>query len=134
MEGLGGAVTPVDEEMENVDWEMMGDIWDDISGQRLDPSLVKEARSEELFEFGKHRVYVKVPLEQCLERTGKQPIGVRWVDINKGDEENPEYRSRLVAMDFKTVKLDTIFAATPPLEAKKMLFHLQSQKDSRGME
>ena len=31
----------------------------------------------------KQRVYNKVPLQQCLHETGKQPIGTRWLDTNK---------------------------------------------------
>ena len=48
-------------------------------------------------EFVKHNVYNKVSLKKCWERTGKAPIGVRWVGVNKGDKIHPEYRSRLVA-------------------------------------
>ena len=33
-----------------------------------------------------------------LESTGKAPIGVRRVDINRGDEARTEYRSRLDAL------------------------------------
>merc|ERR1711989_3021 len=51
-------------------------------------------------------------------------VGVRWVDINKGDLERPEYRSRLVAKEIKRDKREDLFAATPPLEAKKVLFSL----------
>ena len=29
-------------------------------------------------------MYGKVPFSQCLEKTGKPPIGTRWVDINRG--------------------------------------------------
>ena len=49
---------------------------------------------------------------------------MRWVDINKGDEVKPEYRSRLVAQEIKRDKSKDLFAATPPLEAKKVLFSL----------
>ena len=28
---------------------------------------------------------------ECFERTGKPPIGVRWVDVNKGDDMNVEF-------------------------------------------
>ncbi len=73
--------------------------WDDLSGEELDPSLVMAARSEELKEFVKHNVYNKVPLSKCWEVTGKAPIGVRWVDVHKGDKIHPEYRSRLVAKE-----------------------------------
>ena len=34
---------------------------------------------------------------------------------------HPEYRSRLVAKEIKLDKVKGLFAATPPLEAKKML-------------
>ena len=79
------------------------------------------ARIEEMEEFRKHGVYIKVPIKECMERTGKKPIGVRWVDINKGDHVSPEYRSRLVAKEIKMDKRSDLFAATPPIEALKML-------------
>ena len=43
---------------------------------------------------------------------------------NKGDSLNPEYRSRLVAKEIKKDKREDLFAATPPLEAKKLLFSM----------
>ncbi len=46
------------------------------------------------------------------------------MDTNKGDKENPEYRCRLVAKEIKWDKREDLFAATPPLEAKKVLFSL----------
>ena len=55
--------------------------WDDISGKELNPELVKKARREEMEEVYKHEIYVKVPISQCLERTGKNPVKVRWVDV-----------------------------------------------------
>ena len=55
----------------------------------------------------------------------KAPIGSRWIDINKGDNANPDYRSRLVAQQVKYhSKEKNIFAATPPLEAQKLLFSM----------
>ena len=55
---------------------------------------------------------------------GCAPIGKRWVDVNKGDDANPVYRSRLVAQDINDHKREDLFAATPPLESKKMLLSL----------
>ena len=75
-------------------------------------------------EFRKHNVYTKTSLEECWRKTGKAPIGTRWIDINKGDEKTPEYRSRLVAKEINTHKRDDLFAATPPLEAMKLLLSL----------
>ncbi len=70
------------------------EVWDDLSGLPLDPTRVKAARTEEMAEFSKHGVYIKAPISECRANTGKDPIGTRWVDINKGDAENPEYRNR----------------------------------------
>ena len=69
-------------------------------------------------------MYNKVQVSRCLDETGKPPIGVRWVDINKGDNVHPEYRSRLVAKELKLDRREDLFAATPPLEAMKLLLSL----------
>ena len=48
--------------------------------------------------------------------TGKRPIGARWVDISKQDEENPKYRSRSVAKEVRRFPMPELYSATPPLE------------------
>ncbi len=80
------------------------EYWDDLSGKKLDAALVEIARKDELDECRKHGVYEKVPIEECWELAGKNPIGVRWVDVNKGDGIHPEIRSRLVAKETKKGK------------------------------
>ena len=72
--------------------------------------------------FKSFPVYEKVNIDEARKYTGKNPIGVKWIDINKGDERDPEYRSRLVAKEIAYKKDELMFAATPPLEAKKLLF------------
>ena len=57
---------------------------DDITGARLETDLIITARAEEMSEFRKHGVYKLVKISECLKNTGKTPVGVRWVDINKG--------------------------------------------------
>ena len=98
--------------------------WDDQTGEALDWDGVVKARAEEMDEFRRRKVYRKVPLKECWDKTGKAPIKIRWVDINKGDKVHPEYRSRLVAKDFKNDKNMDLFAATPPLEALKLLMSM----------
>ena len=63
--------------------------WDDVTGAMLDPDLVMEARKAEMVYFKKMNVYEKVPKSECQKETGKAPIGVRWVDVNKQDEKDP---------------------------------------------
>ena len=79
-------------------------------------------------------VYAKVPKQECWEQTDKDPIAVRWIDINKGDAENPNYRSRLVAKEFKTDVNTELYAATPPSECFRMLIgRMASQEGSEMM-
>ena len=77
--------------------------------------------------------------EECLTNTGKPPVDSKWVDVNEGSRQDLVVRSRLVARDLKpkgeTARGD-LFAAMPPLEAKKVLFaigacHLWSMRDGR---
>ena len=54
--GIGSVVPGEEEEV----WEK---YYDDLSGEELDPVLIKEARKEEMREFEKHGVYKKVPIQ-----------------------------------------------------------------------
>ena len=106
---------------------------DDVSGEPLEPKLVKVARREEIQYFKDMNVYRKVPIEECWKETGANPIGVRWVDVNKGDTANPNYRSRLVAKEYKKDEKPEWFAATPPSECLKVLLSKMAGKRTRKM-
>ena len=70
------------------------------------------------------KAYNKVAISECIECTGRKPIAVRWVDINKGDTANPNYRSRLVAKEFRgNDDRPEWFTATPPSECWKFMLH-----------
>ena len=77
--------------------DFMEIAWDDVSGAEFDPTMVKVARQEEIDYVRKMHLYDKVPIAECKRAIGKMPITVRWVDINKGDQDSPNYRSRIVA-------------------------------------
>ena len=106
---------------EYVDGQVVAEEFnDDQSGKKLDPKKVRQAREEELVL--ERRVYVEADVEECVKVTGKNPIQVRWVDVDKGFG---VYRSTLVAKDFRPKnKIDDregLYAATPPLEVVKFL-------------
>ena len=113
--------------------------WDDSKGGYLDAKLVRKARMEEIAELLRYKVYEKRPIAECLKVTGKKPMGIGWVDTNKGDNDNPEYRSRIVAKDLKTKRdpnmpaIDTC-APMPALEMLKFMLSLASEwrKSRRG--
>ena len=73
-----------------------GRFRDDPTGQVLKDELVREARAKEREFFNSKRVWQKRPKAFAKLRTGRPPISVRWVDVNKGDDMSPNYRSRLV--------------------------------------
>ena len=106
-------------------------FWDDRTGKLLDSEKVRAARAEELRELDR-RVWVEADVEECWNKKGRGPIGVRWVDVDKGFG---VYRSRLVAKDFKPKSKvndqEGLFAATPPLELVKMLI-LKAARGSRN--
>ena len=52
--------------------------------------------------------------------------------MNKGDEINPNYRSRFVAREINTKSNLDMFAATPPTEALKLMIAIAATKDSKG--
>jgi hypothetical protein len=97
---------------------------DTITGQRLRADLVRAARREEMEYFAAKNVWKKVPRSWAKEMQGKPPITVKWIDTNKGDDDNPNYRSRLVAREVRQAWESTIFAPTPPLESLRSILSL----------
>ena len=65
-------------------------------------------------------MYQRIRRQDALKK-GIKILRTWWVDVNKGDSINTNHRSRFVAMEFNTSKVDGLFASTPPLEALKML-------------
>ena len=97
--------------------EFQGVYVDDVTGGTLDPSLSKKAREAEMKSFEEMGVYEYVPKELAMKDANGKIVGVRWVDVLKGED----VRSRLVAQEFASGDdRDDIFAATPPLFATKM--------------
>ncbi len=97
--------------------------YDDVAGTELCAEKVMKARQEELEYFKQMQVYDVVKREWA-QKHQKKIIDVRWIDINKGDNENPNYRSRLVGKEFRRTPQPELFAATPPIESMKILLHM----------
>ena len=68
----------------------------DIKDVELDLKKVRGARRLEMGYVRSRRVYKYAKRAEAI-RLGHKIIGVKWVDTNKGDEEEENYRSRLVA-------------------------------------
>ena len=101
------------------------EFYDSVTGAMLDPSMVDEARKEELEWIHRRKIYEVVPLS---EAKGKL-VTLKWVDVDKGGAGQPHYRSRLVAREIrrkgKRVLPDAqLFSSMPPLEALKMMISI----------
>ena len=59
--------------------------------------------------FKKMKVYTKVPRHEALQG-GHKIISTRWLDVNKGDLTNLDYRSRLVGREINTESRLDLFA------------------------
>eukprot|EP00959_Pyramimonas_sp_CCMP1952_P003400 71042-Pyramimonas_sp.AAC.1 len=134
LEPLEAGGPTVEEAPPERDWsETYGDsiFVDDCTGAVLDPKLVVEARRLEVECMRKLGVYREATREE-MEADGCKPIPVRWLDINKGDQDHMNIRSRLVAQETKRRStigsepkdMAATFAATPPLEAVRMMASL----------
>ena len=111
-------------------------FFDDITGVKLDTQGVLAARREELQWLHRAQVYEKRTIQECWERTGKNPITLKWIDRNKGDKERPNYRSRIVVREVKkqhgALPGHMLFSNMPPLEAVKILCsELATRKTSK---
>ena len=71
---------------------------------------MSDAKKDEITWLKSIPVYTKVPIDQCWQRTGKAPIGVKWVVNNKGDQHSYEIRARLVATEINLYKDDQMYA------------------------
>ena len=106
---------------------------DDVhDSKELRTDFVIKARQLEMEFFKKMGVYEKVPRTTAK---GHRITSIRWVDTNKGDQERPDYRSRLVGREIKKDNRLDLSSATPPLEAMKILVshYAEGQTKSRTM-
>ena len=68
--------------------------------------LVARARHTEMkFLVDELNAYKYDSVDKCLRMTGNRPIPVKWVDVNKGDAQHPEVRSRLAVAEPGTGRL-----------------------------
>ena len=93
---------------------------DDVTGTVPLPELVVQTHLEEMTYIKKLGVY-KVAPRAHQQQYGGKIIGTRWADTNEGDSESPNSRSRLVGRELNVGRDDSLYAATPPLEALRVV-------------
>jgi hypothetical protein len=106
------------------------DTYDEYTGVLLDPVLVAKGKEEELKYFKTKTVWEIVARASS---EGRKIVGTRWICSNKGDEDNPEIRCRLVCQEVKTYQTEEFFAATPPLETLRMILSIAAENPEKDV-
>ena len=82
------------------------------------------------------KLFVKMKYSTCGHggvrvhgREGRNPVGLKWIDTNKGSAEASRCRSRLVCTEVRHQGVEPIFSATPPLETLRVLLCAACQED-----
>lgn len=99
------------------------EFYDDIYGKLLERDRAIAARKLEMDFFKRMQVHSKVD-RNVAKQIGAKIITTRWIDTNKGDDKNPDYRARLVGREIKTDQRPDLFAATPPIESLRMILSI----------
>ena len=73
-------------------------------GKPLVPYEVKTAREKEIKYLWDMEVYEYSTEAEALARTGRNPVGLKWIDTHKGSAEAPRCRSRLVCSEVRYMK------------------------------
>ena len=100
--------------------------YDQYTGLEVDPVGAAAARQSEIDFAWRLKAFEPRPRTEAYQRMGRKPFGMRWIDCNKGDEQRPELRSRLVVQDTRptnTISVSDIAAvtsSTPPLEVVRL--------------
>ena len=97
----------------------------------MDPLHVIAARREEIEYVINKCVWEKCAKDKAIAE-GYKIVDTRWIDTDKGDKQNPKYRSRIVGKEYNTGQEDGLFASTPPLEALRWLISEAATVDKNG--
>ena len=76
--------------------EQHGWAQDDLTQMPLNPTEVSKARQEEMGFVADMGVWGVIDRQEATKQ-GLNILRTRWIDINKGDDEKPNYRSRRIA-------------------------------------
>jgi hypothetical protein len=109
------------------------ECWDDVSIMPLDVKLMRAGRDLEMEFFRNIGVWSETHPKATVKGRGGRVIQGRWVDTNNGDPTAPDYRARFVGKEFNTSIGPTLYAATPPLEALKLIMSQASGNRSNGI-
>ena len=103
------------------------DYVDEYTGERLPDDLIRKAMVDEM-EYVGRLVWDIATAEEARQDPEAVVVGGRWVNCNEGDVSSPKVRARYVATEVNHGDDAQYFAATPPLEAVRLLVSKFAQR------
>ena len=104
--------------------------YDEHLGARLNQKLVQTGEAVELERFAKMGVYGYAERTTAMSDPEGVFVKVKWVRINKGTQQDPQIKCRLVAQELAYgVRMDELYANTPSLSCVKMAMVYAGQQD-----
>ena len=113
------------------DWCFKDRYCDEYTMEPLPQEQIRDAIVDELSYFNDN-VWLGVDVDEAKADAEGKILSGRWVLSNKGDNAAPDCRARYVACEVHTYDDTAFFAATPPLEAKRILLSQFASQISRG--
>ena len=104
---------------------------DEYTNEPLSPSHIHSAILDEC-KYVNDNVWVGVEVQEALADPEAKVVGCRWVTCNKGDVSDQGVRARHVAQEPSICQDASCYAATPPLEAGRLLFSTWATEQFRG--
>lgn len=119
-----------------VSWKFRETYTNEYTAEQPPNPQIQEAVIDEMRYFN-DVVWEGVPLAQAHADAQGKVLNGRWVFCNKGDLAEPDCRVRYVACELNLQDDLSYFAATPPLEAKRLLLSQwasQRQRDGKRLQ
>lgn len=110
------------------------EYYNEQTWKKLDSALLEEAEQEALERFNKMGVHECISQDEVEQAPVGKSAKVKWVRINKGTEEFPEFRCRLVAQELGYgERLGELCAAARSLAIVKLLLSAAAERDMSVM-
>ena len=103
---------------------------DEYTQRHLAHSHLMDAIHDELSHVN-GQVWVAVPFEEAHKDQHGENMGTRWVLCNSSANSDPDVTARLVAQEVRIYNDDSVYAATPPREAKRPRFSQRATEQWR---
>ena len=127
--GLHGVNAAEDDEVSNGDavTEEWLSSW--YPETHMSQKMVIDAKRKEMERFKRMKVYRVVTRESMRRYEEGKMLSIKWVITNRGTEEEPIAKARLVAREFNTGdKRGELFAGTPGLMAMRAVIFSSDDK------